>query len=234
VASRSDGIEKRERLLQAALAVFANKGFRAATLADICELAEANGAAVNYHFGGKEQLYEAVWTRAWMEADHMLPVDGGLSADAPAEMRLRALIAAVLSRILRHGSQSQAGRLLLLEMADPVPALREVRRAATQPIRERIRGIVAEMLDVDATTTDVNHCAMSVMHQMLAIGFRGGCKSPLLGEGPFTDTEVDALIEHVYYFSLGGIEAIGQVIASRNVNAHVSTSIKSHTAGSQR
>ena len=55
----------KERLLKAASEIFAEKGFRDATVAEICEAAEANIAAVNYHFGNKETLYDEVWLRAF-------------------------------------------------------------------------------------------------------------------------------------------------------------------------
>src|SRR5947208_13719431 len=47
-------------LLEAAGEVFAEYGYRAATVRQICERATANIAAVNYHFGDKEGLYMAV------------------------------------------------------------------------------------------------------------------------------------------------------------------------------
>ena len=48
--------ETRERLLEAAGEVFAERGFREATVRGICKRANANNAAVNYHFGEKEEL----------------------------------------------------------------------------------------------------------------------------------------------------------------------------------
>lgn len=47
----------RERILDAAGELFALKGFSATTIRDICDKAEANIAAVNYHFRDKESLY---------------------------------------------------------------------------------------------------------------------------------------------------------------------------------
>ena len=49
-----------ERLLDAAEALFAERGFEAVSLRDITLEAGANVAAVNYHFGGKENLIGAV------------------------------------------------------------------------------------------------------------------------------------------------------------------------------
>src|SRR5262245_42563987 len=50
------------RLLQAAGEEFAEKGFECARIRAICDRAQANIAAVNYHLGDKEQLYvQASW-----------------------------------------------------------------------------------------------------------------------------------------------------------------------------
>ena len=45
------------RLIEAAGEEFAGKGFDATRIRTICDRAGANIAAVNYHFGDKEQLY---------------------------------------------------------------------------------------------------------------------------------------------------------------------------------
>ena len=54
---RDSPADTRQRLIEAAGEVFAERGFRAATIRDIVERAGANIAAVNYHFGDKENLY---------------------------------------------------------------------------------------------------------------------------------------------------------------------------------
>jgi len=62
---RKDAQETRQRLLEAAAEVFAQKGFWEATHAEICAKARANTAAVNYHFGSKENLYVEAWKHAF-------------------------------------------------------------------------------------------------------------------------------------------------------------------------
>ena len=65
---RKDGIETRKRILDAACIVFSNKGFRDATIGDICKLAGSNSASVNYHFGDKESLYIETWRQAFQRS----------------------------------------------------------------------------------------------------------------------------------------------------------------------
>ena len=52
--------ETRERVLKAAAQLFADRGFKKVTVRDICKMARANVAAVNYHFGDKGGLYREV------------------------------------------------------------------------------------------------------------------------------------------------------------------------------
>ncbi|ACS79015.1 TetR/AcrR family transcriptional regulator [Maridesulfovibrio salexigens] len=82
----------KERILEAASRVFCEKGFKATTVRDICAEADANVAAINYHFGDKRKLYLQV-LKSWMDA--MLE-DGdrlkGITEQSTIEERLRAYI----------------------------------------------------------------------------------------------------------------------------------------------
>src|SRR5215213_1533644 len=51
------------RILEAAEALFVEHGFEATSLRALTAAAGVNLAAVNYHFGSKEELFEAVLTR---------------------------------------------------------------------------------------------------------------------------------------------------------------------------
>src|SRR3954451_22724831 len=51
VKNESENLKTRQRLLEVAGEVFAEQGFKNATVREICKRAEANVAAINYHFG---------------------------------------------------------------------------------------------------------------------------------------------------------------------------------------
>ena len=89
-----------EALLQAAIAVLAEHGVEGATIADITRRAGVAQGLVNYYFGGKEQLIEAVIDR-WFAMLLGIARGEGLepavpaapsAADLPAEVRLAAII----------------------------------------------------------------------------------------------------------------------------------------------
>ena len=73
------------RLLAAATEVFAEVGYRAATLREICRRGQANIAAVNYHFRDKEHLYAAVVRQAVAAAGEGLARIDPNPADPPEE-----------------------------------------------------------------------------------------------------------------------------------------------------
>src|SRR5215472_18027974 len=54
-SGRSD--KTRQDIIDAAGQLFADQGFKATTISQICKAADVNQAAVSFHFGGKEQLY---------------------------------------------------------------------------------------------------------------------------------------------------------------------------------
>ncbi|HZP27471.1 MAG TPA: TetR family transcriptional regulator [Acidimicrobiia bacterium] len=63
VRNNEAGHETRARLLDAAERLFAARGLDAVSVRDITDLADANTAAIHYHFGSKQDLIAAVLER---------------------------------------------------------------------------------------------------------------------------------------------------------------------------
>ncbi len=77
--------ETHERILEAAQKLFAEQGLDATSVRDITAAADCNVAAVNYHFGGKENLYlESFRAMLGPLRDQRLAMIGKLTEREPA------------------------------------------------------------------------------------------------------------------------------------------------------
>ena len=84
-ARRADGERTRERLLEVALPLFAERGFTGTSVRAIAGEAGANVAAIAYYFGDKQGLYDAVVVRLHDDLEADFPADL-LDGVAPADL----------------------------------------------------------------------------------------------------------------------------------------------------
>jgi AcrR family transcriptional regulator len=190
------------KLLAAASEIFAQKGYRDATIAEICERAGANVAAVNYHFGDKETLYKEAWRHSFSESLKAHPPNGGVSDNAPPEERLRGEIVALLNRIADEGNRQFL--IVQKELVNPTGLLNEVMQKNLRPLQERMESIIRELLGPLASDMQVRFCAISIVSQCInpIVAIKGG------KDGPPGVDDIEAYSNHVVKFSLSGIRAI--------------------------
>ena len=202
-----DHRETRLRLLESAGEVFAEQGFHRATVRDICSRADANIAAVNYHFGDKEKLYAAV-LRHWLgEALRKFPPDGGLPLSAPPRERLRAFIRSWLFRMLGEGMPAWHGTLVVGEMNEPTAALERLRTETVRPVSQRLHGLVRDLLGERADERTVRDCAMSIAGQCCFYRHAHEMIRRLYTDHRHSPPDIEHLTEHITRFSLAGIAA---------------------------
>jgi len=203
----------RENLLSAAIDVFGEKGFRNATIAEICRKAGANIAAVNYHFGSKEVLYREAWKYSFAESIKAHPQDGGVPADAPAEERLKGKIRALVQRIA--DPESKDFFISHMEVANPTGLLGEVMKSELIPLREKTLALVRELLGPGASEQQVLFCETCIismcLHPMMMKRIRERMKKTDLPTGP---DDIGAFADHVIQFALAGITSIRSTLDS--------------------
>ncbi len=197
--------DTRCRLLEAAADVFTEQGYRCATVRDICARAGANVAAVNYHFGGKQELYVALLEHLGRQAVQRYPPDLGLAQDANAEQRLFAFIHSFLLRILSDDALGQHGCIVAREMVEPTGALDRLVEEVIRPLFLRLRGIVAEILGPGATPDEVILGARSVVGQCLFYHHARPVIARLTPGEKLTPARIRTIAEHVTRFSLEGL-----------------------------
>lgn len=204
----SDPQTTKQRLICAACESFAEKGFRDATVADICEKAGANIAAVNYHFGDKEKLYEAVWRHAFAIAATAHPIDGKLPPNPSLEDCLFSYANAILHRIFSEDDTGYFAKLLYHEMAAPTLALDLIAEEALQPqkvyLTKVLRGYLGEGFDEE----QLKRCKRSIIGQCAFYNFSRPLRERVLGKKRLTEAEIERTARHIARFSLGGLNAV--------------------------
>lgn len=201
----------KDRILDAAARIFGEKGFKEASIREICTAAGANVAAINYHFGNKRRLYEMVLDNLMGERYAKYPPDLGVAPDRPPEDRLFAFVRAFLLRMLGEGDDPHRLALVKLmsrEIVDPSPALDLLADRYVTPQKMAIGAILLELLGPYATPERMERCGLSIVGQCFYEVFAGSLIARMGMSRALDNEEIERLAQHITLFSLGGINRI--------------------------
>ena len=204
-------VTTKDRLLAAACAVFADKGYRAATVAEICTAAEANIAAVNYHFGNKEALYDAVWHHVFDLASSAYPIDGSLPENPALEDYIYSYANALLHRIFSETETGLFAKLLHQEMSHPTLALERIAEEALLPQSLFLGKVVHAALEQQLSEKQIRLCMNSIIGQCAFYNFSRPLRKHVIGKSTMTEEEIDDTARHIATFSVGGLKEIRNV-----------------------
>jgi len=154
----------RDRILEAAGSVFAERGFEHSPVREICRLADANGAAVNYYFGDKQQLYlETVRLASEARIEQILPPERNPST--PTEVHLFDHVRTLLERMLGSEQAPWQVKLLMREVLQPTAACRELVEQHFRPRFEYLLGLLDEWMPAEMPDYRRRQVALSVVGQ---------------------------------------------------------------------
>jgi AcrR family transcriptional regulator len=125
-------VATKEKILDTAEALFMEHGFEATSLRAITSAASVNLAAVNYHFGSKEELFQTVLTRRLdpmnqQRVDLLSELERAAAPDpVPCDRILTAMFIPAL-KLARNPERGGTNFLRLLgrAYADPAPFIRQ-------------------------------------------------------------------------------------------------------------
>ncbi|MBN2588816.1 MAG: CerR family C-terminal domain-containing protein [Sedimentisphaerales bacterium] len=207
---RIDGQETRLRLLDAASMVFAKKGFWETTNADICKVAQVNTASVNYHFGGKEELYISAWKYSFDKSLEAHPQDGGVPPEASPKDRLRGRILSFLQRVA--DPKTYEIEIMHKEMACPTGLLHKIVHSSLKTLNDGFKTIVAELLGKDANEKQILFCHMNIVNMCFGfVHYIHLSRLPIDDQNDMNDVvEIDVkdFADYVLIFSMAGINSI--------------------------
>ena len=198
--------DTRTRILHVAAEVFADFGFERATVREICMRASVNVAAINYHFGDKENLYFEVLKYCKALAFEKYPSDLDTKNSDSPEIKLKAFIKSFVFRILDGGSSSLFGRLVSREYIEPTGALDMLIEEAMRPTFALLAEIVGELLGRKAPEMKVRMCCASIVSQCLFYLYARHALARLFPGQQFGTAEMENIADHITSFSLSAIQ----------------------------
>jgi TetR/AcrR family transcriptional regulator len=108
----------KKRLLQAAVGLFARKGYSATGLREIVSEAGVSVAMVNYHFGSKQALLEAILDRFFHSVYSI--AEESLAGEDPPELKLRRYLRAVVGVFRKN---PELVRIAITELPNDMPGI---------------------------------------------------------------------------------------------------------------
>jgi TetR/AcrR family transcriptional regulator, regulator of cefoperazone and chloramphenicol sensitivity len=195
----------RARILEAAGPVFAEHGYEAATVREICEKAEVNLAGVNYYFGGKERLYVETLQRA-----HTCLAQQGKSphwpAEAPPVVKLKCFIHSLLAHLLRMRDEPWETRLMTREIMNPTPAGRKLLQEHFRRSFDELQRILVELLPPQTPAHRRHQIGLSIVGQCVYYHAAKKIIPMVIGEEELKQHfGIDELAEHISQLSLAAL-----------------------------
>lgn len=199
----------KQKILEAAMDVFGEQGFRAATVREICKKAGVNIALVNYHFKSKKLLYMELFNAISADVESKYPMSRFIRPEMTKEEKLNGLIQMFVHRFFGPDG-----------LGSSKPRLRLVNREMLEPTEVTELIILQKMADTKAVGTEIfrEYLGDSVPEErinLFIISILSQCAYPMFaaeilkGAGLIKSGEPEFckhLVEHVYSYTVSALE----------------------------
>lgn len=196
-------VNSRAALVQAALEIFAEKGFEGASTREIAERAHTNISSIRYYFGDKAGLYRAAYTEPLLGCELTPAPD--LFETQPLSRALLVLYKAFLEP-LKHGETLRlVMKLHFREMIEPTGAWAEEIDAEIRPHHRMLVNMLCKRFEVEKPDLDIHRLAFALMgtavHYMIGQDLVNAfCPAVLKSK-----RAIDVLAERLARYALGMI-----------------------------
>lgn len=201
------------RLLEIAEQLFAEKGFRATSVRAITNQATCNIAAVNYHFGSKEKLYQAVFDQLLTRLrEHRLAALDKVLQSSPEQLTLEHILRAFSEAFLEPMTdQSRSRRLMQLMMRenlDPHLPPATFAHQVVNPISTALQNALTRV-EPNIPPQVIRLCILSLIGQLFQVAhihLHSRDEQPDI----LLDNTPSAIVDHIVRFTAAGIRAYQQ------------------------
>jgi AcrR family transcriptional regulator len=214
--------DTRERILDAAEALFVEHGFEATTMRMITGRAGVNLAAINYHFGSKEALIQDVFRRrlTWLNEERLRALERFEKEAKGAPLKPHQIVEAFFGVSLRMAADTEHGghtfmRLLGRTYTEPSAFVRQFLADEYAAVVPRFKQALFRSLP-DVPPEEILwrfHFMLGAMSYAIA----GTDALQLVAEHELDEKDPEALSRRLMPFLLGGLRAplAGQAVKTK-------------------
>jgi AcrR family transcriptional regulator len=195
----------RALILDAAERLYADRGFADVTLRDIVAAAGVNLAAVNYHFGSKDELIAELFVTRSLATNRERLTELKLSeAEGGGRANIEAIVRALVGPTLRgclgpDNERSTAARFMIRASIESVPPIRRIKNREIDHLRKFAAAMRRSLPDCgDAELYWGLHFALAMAHQTV----RDSERLTKLSEGKCDLNDVEGVIERIVAVSV--------------------------------
>ncbi len=199
--------QTRDRLLDAAERLFAQKGYNGVSVREITKAANASLAAVNYHFRSKKELYMEVFRQRWQRQSERLRapmLELKARDDLTPEIVVRTILKMFLETPVSDEERHRHGQLIMREMVCPTEVFEVMVENQMRPFVEDVSQLLARAIGREVNSDRLRLCALSLMAQGVYFNSTKPAVSRITGR-TYDDAFIAELVDHVTRITMVGI-----------------------------
>lgn len=189
----------RQALILAGIRMFGRQGFSATSVRQLASEAQANIAAITYHFGGKDGLRVACaeeFGRRMGAAIGARPVSGGASPKGAHE-ELQAIVRAMVGFLLGAEGASELVPFMLRELAEDGPGIDIVYRGFAEPMHRRLSQLWAQATGAEAEDETVKLAVFALIGQLMYFRIGQSIVSRRMGWANIGPSEIRQITDRI-------------------------------------
>jgi len=211
---KPDTPPSRHRIVQIAEQIFAEKGFEDTSIRDITTAAQCNLAAVNYHFGSKDNLYLLIFQQHMdVMREKRVSAIQNLFQDPTSPVTIEQLLDAFCHAFVHPFITDRQGKiriqLMLQELQNPhLPGAKFVTEVIA-PVNQALKDAIQKIYP-DLNPLTITLCIQSVVNLLM------GQMMPIIHKNPMTEHirkimtpnfDLERNIQHIVQFAAAGIKS---------------------------
>lgn len=196
----------KNKILEVASEIFAEKGYQNTTIRDICQKADIYQLSINYHFGSKENLFKEVLYETYMATGEIELLEK--IKNYPPEQQLEEIIRTRLHSIFDKGNRGQYFKIIAKEMSNNYDLIVEIMCDRLKNYLGTVRSVFAALGNNKLNDFELNYCVYLLISHISAFCIHDCAVQVLFNTKEPSDDQLEAFTQHVKKFILAGVNKI--------------------------